>query len=262
MRDLDARMRRTLARVRTACGVSLAFGGPVAASGAVGLELFEGRTVGALAGVVLEPGKGLGGKAAELRRLLVAEDYFATPFTTSRYRALIKAEGLRSIVAVPVIVGRRPVGVIYGAVRDGGVLGGRVQDTLTAEARSLEQEIVAAVARPEPLDGADLAERLRAVHADLRVIARSVADPELRERLSEAAERLVAAPEPPAVALTPRELDVLALVGTGLSNAQIGALLGLRLHTVKSYLKAATAKLDATSRLDAVARARRAGLLA
>lgn len=262
MRDLDARMRRTLARVRAASGVSLAFGGPVAASGAVGLELFEGQTVGALAGVVLEPGKGLGGKAAELRRLLVADDYFDTPFTTSRYKALIKAEGLRSIVAAPVIVGRRPVGVLYGAVRDGGVLGGRVQDTLTAEARSLEQEIVAASTRPQPLDAAGLAERLRSAHAELRVLARSVQDPQLRARLADAAERLVGPASAPAVALTPREVDVLALAGTGLSNAQIGALLGLRVHTVKGYLKAATAKLGATSRLDAVARARRAGVLA
>ena len=45
------------------------------------------------------------------------------------------------------------------------------------------------------------------------------------------------------------------------TNAQIAATLSLKEVTVKSYLQAAMAKLDASTRHAAVAKARRAGLL-
>lgn len=48
----------------------------------------------------------------------------------------------------------------------------------------------------------------------------------------------------------------------GATNAQIAQTLSLREVTVKSYLQAAMAKLDASTRHAAVAKARRAGLLA
>jgi len=48
----------------------------------------------------------------------------------------------------------------------------------------------------------------------------------------------------------------------GATNAQIAQTLSLREVTVKSYLRAAMAKLDASTRHAAVAKARRAGLLA
>jgi DNA-binding CsgD family transcriptional regulator len=63
------------------------------------------------------------------------------------------------------------------------------------------------------------------------------------------------------VRLSPRELDVLRLVSTGCTNDEISASLGLQPNTVKSYLKHAMRKLDAANRIQAVNRARAAGLL-
>ena len=64
--------------------------------------------------------------------------------------------------------------------------------------------------------------------------------------------------EPP---LTPREAEILALVGQGMSNKMIARTLGISLHTVKFHLEALFAKLDATSRAEAVAKGLRNGFI-
>ncbi len=61
--------------------------------------------------------------------------------------------------------------------------------------------------------------------------------------------------------LTPRELDVLALLAEGLSNRKLAGQLGISEHTVKFHVNGILAKLDARSRTDAVVRAARLGLL-
>ena len=63
------------------------------------------------------------------------------------------------------------------------------------------------------------------------------------------------------VRLSPRETDVLACAALGATNAEIATTLSLKEVTVKSYLQSAMAKLDASTRHAAVAKARRAGLL-
>lgn len=65
----------------------------------------------------------------------------------------------------------------------------------------------------------------------------------------------------PALSLTARELEVLALVADGLSNARIAEQLFLTETTVKSHLAHIYGKLDVSSRTAAVAKARSAGLL-
>jgi DNA-binding CsgD family transcriptional regulator len=62
--------------------------------------------------------------------------------------------------------------------------------------------------------------------------------------------------------LTPRERDVLALMVRGLSNREIAAELGIGYTTVRSHSQAVIEKLAARSRLHAVARAYRAGIVA
>ncbi len=66
-----------------------------------------------------------------------------------------------------------------------------------------------------------------------------------------------ALPEP----LTPREREVLCLIADGLSNPEIAARLFVGVGTVKSYVNGVFGKLGATSRIQAVARARSLGLL-
>ena len=61
--------------------------------------------------------------------------------------------------------------------------------------------------------------------------------------------------------LTPRERDVLALVGAGLSNAEIGEALHLGVTTVKSHVAAVTDKLGLRNRVQAAVMAHRLGLI-
>jgi DNA-binding CsgD family transcriptional regulator len=80
-------------------------------------------------------------------------------------------------------------------------------------------------------------------HADVAVVS--------RERRSEA----------PEVELTPRELDVLALMAEGASNKAIAKQLGISVHTAKFHVGSILDKLDATGRTDAVAHAARRGVI-
>jgi DNA-binding NarL/FixJ family response regulator len=68
--------------------------------------------------------------------------------------------------------------------------------------------------------------------------------------------------EPLEESLTPRELEVLALMSDGLSNKVIARQLGISESTVKFHVSAIIAKLRASSRTDAVSRGLRAGLIA
>lgn len=63
-------------------------------------------------------------------------------------------------------------------------------------------------------------------------------------------------------ALTPREIQVLALVADGLSNKAVARRLGVSDETVKFHLASIFGKLGASNRTDAVRQALRRGLLA
>jgi DNA-binding NarL/FixJ family response regulator len=62
-------------------------------------------------------------------------------------------------------------------------------------------------------------------------------------------------------ALTDRETQILALLAQGLSNRSIGVALHISESTVKSHLKSTFAKLDVTSRAEAISLAARRGLV-
>ena len=82
----------------------------------------------------------------------------------------------------------------------------------------------------------------------------------LDERLSESVLRrrpAAARIEP----LTPRETEVLALLGQGLSNRGIAERLAISEHTAKFHVNAILGKLDAQTRAEAVAQGVRLGLL-
>jgi two-component system, NarL family, nitrate/nitrite response regulator NarL len=67
--------------------------------------------------------------------------------------------------------------------------------------------------------------------------------------------------DPPArPLLTPREVEVLALVGQGMSNKAIARRLAISAHTVKYHLEAIFAKLGVRSRAEAVTRGLRLGV--
>jgi DNA-binding CsgD family transcriptional regulator len=71
----------------------------------------------------------------------------------------------------------------------------------------------------------------------------------------------VSAPADDDILLTPRELEVLALLAEGMSNKAIARRLGISVHTAKFHVGALIDKFDAIGRTDAVAHAARRGVI-
>ncbi|MFD9023391.1 response regulator transcription factor [Streptomyces parvulus] len=268
-----AEIRGALVRLRRATGLPVAFGGLVEAGRRqVRISELSGTATAALSALAVTSGNGLGGRAVALSRPCAVTDYSVSAQISHEYDRPVAAEGLRSVVAVPVVVRRRVRGVLYGALRTAQPLGDRTLGSAVAAARDVEQalvlreeteELLAAARPPEPgpADGA-ARERVREAHAALRALAPRIAEPELRAELLRACGLLAAGGEPgPGPRPAPRELDVLACVAAGATNGEAARRLGLGAETVKSYLRSAMRKLGAGTRTEAVARARRAGWL-
>ncbi|MGW1983865.1 response regulator transcription factor [Streptomyces collinus] len=269
-------IRGALARLRRGTGLPVAFGGLVESRRPqIRISELSGTATAALSSLAVTSGNGLGGKAVALGRPCAVMDYPSSRHISHEYDVPVAAEGIRSVLAVPVVVRRRVRGVLYGALRSAQPLGDRTLDAAVAAARDVEQALVVrdevrgllAAAGPEPAagsrrgDGAGGWEQVREAHAALRALAPRIADPALRAELL-AACGLLTAPRPAAgTSLAPRELDVLSWVAAGATNAAVGERLGLRPETVKGYLRSAMRRLGAHTRGEAVTAARRAGLL-
>lgn len=275
-------IRGALARLRRATGLPVAFGGLVEPGRQrMRISEFSGAAGLALRGLAVTSGNGLGGKAVALARPCAVTDYSLSRQISHEYDAAVAEEGLRSVLAIPVVVRRRVRGVLYGALRTAQPLGDRTLTAAVQAARDVEQALVVgdeardlltaarpgnAGAGPGPDTGAGAGwEQVREAHTALRALAPRIADPALRAELLGVCGLLASRPaERPAgqpVALAPRELDVLAWVAAGATNAAAAERLGLRPETVKGYLRSAMRRLGARTRGEAVVAARRAGLL-
>jgi LuxR family transcriptional regulator, regulator of acetate metabolism len=265
-RDTDA-LRAELRHLASKGGVPVLFGGEVHGD-ALPLTEFVGTRTGRLRGLVVRSNSGLGGASMAAGRPMSVADYRSASTITHDYDTPVLSEGIRSVVAVPVMVDGIPRAMLYGAYRSSAPTGGRAVELVIASSRRLADELrirdevdrrlrmrethVANVAGPE---------LIREVHAELRRLAAG-AQPGLRDELARLADRLSQDPvEPGAATLTAREIDVLAQVALGCTNAQTAERLALRPETVKSYLRSAAAKLGTRTRHEAVSKARRWRLL-
>ncbi|MFI2203049.1 LuxR C-terminal-related transcriptional regulator [Streptomyces sp. NPDC020192] len=261
-----------LVRLRRTTGLPLAFGGLVEPGRSqMRISELSGTRTDSLRALAVTSGYGLGGKAVALARPCAVTDYSVSRQISHEYDVQVAAEGIRSVLAVPVVVRRRVRGVLYGALRSAQPLGDRTLGAAMAVARDVEQALVVrdevrellAAARPEPADTEHGAvwEQVREAHAALRALAPRITDPGLRAELLAACGLLTAARPTAGASLAPRELDVLSWVAAGATNAAVADRLGLRPETVKGYLRSAMRKLGAHTRGEAVTAARRAGLL-
>lgn len=268
-------VRTALSRLRRTAGVPVAFAGMLGESSGFRISELSGTTTQALRGLGIAPGNGLGGRAMALARPASVTDYRTSRTISHEYDAAVAAEGLHSVLAVPVVVRRRVRGVLYAALRQPLTLGDRTLDTAADAVRELEQTLVAREesqrlleTRQTPVADPATWEEVRAAHAELRTLARRVTDEELRRELLDACGRLTLAcrPDPSGrrtapVSLTPREVDVVTCVAGGGTNAAVAGRTGLRPETVKAYLRSAMRKLGTHTRLETVVAARHAGLI-
>lgn len=276
-------VRAALLRMRRSGLLPVAFGGLVPGQGPGGpsrlfrITELSGTDTETLRGLTITTGSGLGGKALAMARPFTVTDYRSSPVISHEYDPAVASEGLRSVLAVPIVVHRRVRGVLYGALRVPYQLGDRPLNVVLDAARELEQALAVRDEAhrllsfaQQPLTADPRAwEEVRETHTELRSLATRIPDAHLRQELLTACARLASAaapaappPRPAAPAqLTPRELDVLASIASGATNSAAANRLRLRPETVKSYLRSAMRKLGAHTRLEAVVAARRAGLL-
>jgi two-component system NarL family response regulator len=97
------------------------------------------------------------------------------------------------------------------------------------------------------IKGQDLVDAIRAVHAGQRVIPPEIA--------SQLADRV------PLTALSPREMEILALIAKGKSNKEIGAALAISEGTVRVHASNLLSKLRCSGRAQAVSEAIRRGII-
>ncbi|MFD0311851.1 response regulator transcription factor [Streptomyces sp. NPDC127119] len=210
-------MRGALMRLRRETGLAVAFGGLVEPGRAqVRISELNGTTTAALSALAVSSGNGLGGKAVALVRPCAVTDYSSSRRISHEYDVAVAAEGLRSVLAVPVVVRRRVRGVLYGALRSAQPLGDRTLSAAVQAARDMEQSLavrdeayglLAAAREPGPPGGSERHsgaqgaegmawERLREAHGALRALAPRVMDPALRAELLSVCETLAASPGP------------------------------------------------------------------
>ncbi len=103
------------------------------------------------------------------------------------------------------------------------------------------------------ISGRDLRAILKSIHAGRTYLAPGLAYGALHELTKPRTPN-------PIDELTSREREVLALVSSGLSNAEIGGRLGLAEKTVKHYMTSILGKLQVASRVEAALLAYKAGL--
>ncbi|MEU6028097.1 helix-turn-helix transcriptional regulator [Streptomyces tauricus] len=214
-------MRGALMRLRRETGLAVAFGGLVEPGRAqVRISELNGTTTAALSALAVSSGNGLGGKAVALVRPCAVSDYSSSRRISHEYDVAVAAEGLRSVLAVPVVVRRRVRGVLYGALRSAQPLGDRTLSAAVEAARDVEQSLavrdevdglLAAArglcghahpgapggsVRHAGAQGAEgmVWERLREAHGALRALAPRVVDPALRAELLAVCETLAASP--------------------------------------------------------------------
>jgi DNA-binding CsgD family transcriptional regulator len=176
-------------------------------------------------------------------------------------------------------MGSSVLAVLYAGTREPLAVGARALDAMSQVAlrvgteltvrrevqrriAELETAAVTRAARSAPT--APEWEHVRQAHAELRSIAQQIADPLLRTRLQDVCDRLsgsgTATPATPNP-LSPRELDVLAMVAVGCGNAEAARRLGILPETVKSYLRNTMRKLGTHGRMETIVTARRLGYL-
>ncbi len=277
--DVDARIvTRAVGELARATRFPVVFGG-LESEGSVRVSAIVGARTHAIDDLVVRTGRGLGGAALVEKRPRLTMEYRTARTITHDYDRAILGEGIATLFAVPIMTTGRARGILYCGSWSQAPVGDlvarpafRAADAIATELR-IHDEVQRRLATMTTDAATGLSpsarEDLRESYAELRSIAAAIDDGDLRRRLASIERRLAAVAQDGTSAagrsleapLSRRELDVLACCALGSTNAEIGASLELKEATVKSYLQSAMAKLDASTRHSAVAKARQAGLL-
>ncbi|MDH6677071.1 DNA-binding CsgD family transcriptional regulator [Rhodococcus sp. LBL1] len=274
--DEDA-IRAELRYLRTSTSLPVLFGGMVDGP-SMRLSGFVGTRGAMLRDLVIDTACGLGGRVMAEQRPGAVQDYAHSRHITHDYDHEVASEGIESLLAAPVVVRGTTRAAVYGGLRTNLPIGDVTADAVMRSARKLAHEIevrdevdrritMIENARTEPVAQRDprVSEGITESYLALRSIADRLDDAALSAEVQAVEQKLrgltTGGSAPAKVSLSAREFEVLVHVALGCRNAEIGQRLGLRLDTIKSYMRNIMTKLDVHSRHEAVVEARRQGLI-
>lgn len=116
--DRTAALRHSAEIVHRVLGADLAAGANrIAEDDTMEVVAVVGGCTEELNGLVVGPQAGLGGQAAVLRRTAAVEDYCLSRAITHDFDHAVRAEGLRAVMAAPIVRAHRLYGLLYAARR-------------------------------------------------------------------------------------------------------------------------------------------------
>jgi signal transduction histidine kinase len=146
--DRAATARRMVATVPRLAGPEIAWVGERADGDEIILRHPVNTETDVVDGLVVPIGVGLGGKVLAARQPLWVNDYCTDPDITHHFADQASAEGVRAMIAVPIVYGERLLGVLYGANRSEAPFGDRTAQALEGIAiRTAAAQVVAERAR-------------------------------------------------------------------------------------------------------------------
>ncbi|MBL7494241.1 response regulator transcription factor [Frankia sp. AgB1.9] len=267
----DDFLTKAAARLRDRTGADLTLAGQVhPRTRTLTIRSVEGARTDACLGMTTTPGRGTGGRVVALGRH-VLDGYGGNSVGTSgEPRQFTCSERVRSVLAMPLRLDGRVLYVLYLAQRADKPISATTTNSALRYVRQLES-FLAQTARKHQTGAPrrwNVDERaLVQIDRELARLSFDIARRPVKARIAAIRDLLAdsvleAMPRPEAAyPLTRRELDVLGLVAEGCSNAEAAQRLAVSPETVKAYLRNIHSKLGVRNRTEAVAVARRCGLL-
>jgi signal transduction histidine kinase len=123
--DRAATIRRMVATVPRLAGVDIAWVGDPTGEDRMVLQHSVNSVSGLVEGLVVPVGTGLGGRVLAARRPLWVSDYCNSADITHHFKDKAQTEGIKAMIAVPIISGDQLLGVLYGANRQDTAFGDR-----------------------------------------------------------------------------------------------------------------------------------------
>jgi signal transduction histidine kinase len=124
--DESAAMNAVTRRIRELGGFDMSLVGRVEYDGAMVHRSWLGTRSTALHRLLVPEGHGLGGKSLLQRRPVWVRDYLASSSITHEFDELVAREGIRAMLAVPMIYDGEVLGAVYVGVRDKASFGQQV----------------------------------------------------------------------------------------------------------------------------------------
>src|SRR3989440_3759913 len=148
MLDRPAAVSRMVATIPAFAGVRMAWVGEPDGDDHTVLGRSATTQFGLVEGLVVPAGVGLGGKVLTTRRPLWVSNYLTARDITHHFRPQATIEGMRAMIAVPIIHDDQLLGVLYGANREETDFGDRTAQALErVAARTAAAQVVAERAR-------------------------------------------------------------------------------------------------------------------